>query len=1021
MKKVYTFLVAMSLLTVAYTQTVVKGVVKGPEGEAVVGANVLVKGTTAGTQADVDGVFQLQLPASINDAVLIVSSIGFASQEILVGQQTSFSVVLAYDLKTLDEIVVTGYSTEDRGKVTGAVSTVDARELLKLPVPTLDQALQGRAAGVVVTQNTGAPGEGVSIRIRGISSINSGNYPLYVVDGIPTLDIGSIATQDIETLTILKDASAAALYGARAANGVVVITTKLGKKGEAKIQVSSQVGIQEMSRKIKMANAAQYVSIYNESANGDNATKNNPIFFRKLITDEIASTLSNVDHVDAIMQDGLIQTHTVSASGGENKTTYFISGNYFDQEGIIKSSHFNRVSGRVNIDSEVKDWFRAGVNLNLSKATTDFVGSSGDGAGGNGGSVIRYAFFRTPGLPITNPDGSYLDKPERFDLFGDGYNPVGMLDYSQNQKLSNRLFGKFYIKLSPMKDLVFTSNFGFDYDNQNQRRFDRTWGTDNRINGVNRLLVSDARYQTTTFSNFLTYTKSFGQHNFKFLIGAESIQVTNYEIGASQRNFPDQTDDLVFLGNGLGVVESNEAKSGNTLASFFAKVEYDLNEKYLASFTLRRDGSSRFGPDNRWGNFYAGSLGWHLEQESFLANSRAVDSWLLRVGYGSIGNQEIGNYTYTDRIGPNLNYPNGSVRSPGAAIVNLGNSKIKWETVNQLNVGTDVSLWNGKLGFSLDYFRKVTTDMLMSQPLPSSIGQNSFVLVNNGDMLNRGFELVVSHANQISEFNYKVSANATVLHNEVLKLNAAPVPGGRVGSEFMTLTQEGHQVGSFYLLEMEGIFQDATQIFTHAYQGTNIRPGDVMYKDQNNDGFINGLDRKHVGSSIPKVTAGLNVSVGYKQWDISLFFQGAYGNKVLSVLNRDIEGFYRPFNVTERYYKNHWTGPGSTNEFPRASWDASGNNTLFSTRFLENASYTRLKNLQVGYTVPSSAVNRFGLSAVRVYFSGTNLLTFTRFHGLDPEMTVSDNAKTTGDLAGGMDWGTYPVARSYNLGVNLTF
>jgi TonB-dependent starch-binding outer membrane protein SusC len=1021
MKKFYILLFVLVSWSVGYAQTVVKGTVKNVDGETIVGANVYVKGTSSGTQTDVDGVFQLQLPANSENAILVISSIGYASEEVHIGQKTTFDVILSYDLKVLEEVVVTGYTTEDKGKVTGAVSTINSQDLVRVTVPTLDQAFQGRAAGVTVTQNTGAPGEGVSIRIRGVSSLNSGNYPLYVVDGVPTLDISSLSMQDVEKAYILKDASTAALYGARGANGVVVITTKLGKSGEPKIQFNSQVGVQEMSRKIKMANTAQYVEIYNEAANTDNALKSDPIFYRKLITNEIAATLPDVDHVDAIVQNGIIQTHTVSVSGGNDNTTYFISGNYFDQEGIIKSSQFNRISGRVNIDTKVKKWLTAGLNLNLSKSTTDFIGSSGDGAGGNGGSVIRYAFFRTPALPIYNSDGSFLDKPDRFDLFGDGYNPVGMLAYNQNQKLNNRLFGKFFLKIEPVKDLTITSNLGVDYDNQNQRRFDRTWGTDNRINGVNRLLVGDGRYQTVTLSNFLNYSKSFDEHNLKLLLGTEVIRVSNYEIGASQRYFSDQTSDLVYLGNGLGLMESNESKSGNTLASFFGKAEYDYKEKYLASFTLRRDGSSRFGPENRWANFYAGSLGWRLDQESFVEGSNSIDSWLLRAGYGTMGNQEIVNYAYTNTIGTGYYYPFGNVRSPGSAIGSLGNSKIKWETVQQLDIGTDIDLWNGKLSVTLDYFRKVTTDMLMRQPLPSSVGQNAFVWVNNGDMLNRGFELTVSHANSIGDINYKVGANATLLHNEILRLDTPPVAGGEVGSQFLTLSEEGHPVGSFYLLEMEGIFQDAAEVFTHAQQGSNIKPGDVMYKDNDNSGVIDGNDRKHVGSPIPKLTAGLNVSLGYKQWDMTVFFQGAYGNKILSVLNRDIEGFYRPFTVTERYYKNHWTGPGTSNEFPRASWDASGNNTQFSTRFLEDGSYTRLKNLQIGYTVPKSVLSKYGFSQLRVYFSGTNLLTFTKFHGLDPEMTASDNAKGAADLSSGMDWGTYPVARSYNLGFNLTF
>ncbi len=1022
-KKYYLLILAtISISLCANAQTMIKGNVTSTSKEALIGANILVKGTTTGTVTDLNGDFQLQIPDALKDSILIISSIGYVSEEFKIGSQTVFNVILTDDLKLLSEVVVTGYTSQQKEKITGAVAVVKSEELTRLPVPSIDQALQGRAPGVVVSQNTGAPGEGVSVRIRGVGSLNSNNSPLYVVDGVPTLDISAIATQDIESITVLKDASASAMYGSRAANGVVIVVTKTGSNTAPKIQVNSQVGYQEPSRKIKMATTDQYVQIFNEAATNDNATKTNPLFFRKLITNDIAATLPNVDQVDAIMQKGILQTHSVSVSGGNDKTRYFIAGNYFNQQGIVKASDYERLSGRVNIDSEIKTWLRAGVNLNLSKATTDLIGSSGDGAGGNGGSVLRYAYFRTPAIPVYDENGNFTDKPERFDLFGDGYNPVGMLAYNQNRRINNRIFGKTYVNIEPLKGLKFTSSLGFDFENSNQRRFDRTWGTDNRINGINLLSVNTYRNQTFTFTNFVTYTKSFDKHNLNFLLGTEAIKVSNYYFSAGQKNFPDQDKSLVYLGNGLGLITSAESNAGNSLASFYGKVDYDYGNKYIASATVRRDGSSRFGPDNRWGTFYAGSLGWRLDTEFFEDNA-SIDKWLIRAGYGSIGNQEIGNYGYTDLINLNSYYPYGTVRTLGSSISSYGNTQIKWETSNQLNVGTDIELWSGKLTVSLDYFHKQTTDMLTKQPLAASVGLKDFAYAyaNNGSMLNTGFELQLGHANSIGDFHYSVTANGATLKNEITKLSGGTIADGAVGSTYLTLTEEGYPIGSFYLYEMEGIFQNTAQIFTHANQGTGIKPGDVMYKDQNGDGFITGADRVHAGSPIPKITAGLNISMSYKNWDLSMFFQGAYGQKVFSVLNRDIEGFYRPFNVTERYYENHWTGEGTSNIYPRASWDASGNNNLFSTRFLEDGSYTRLKNLQLGYSVPKSILERYGFSAVRIYFSGTNLLTFTKFQGSDPEMTTSDNAKGAGDRAAGIDWGTYPAARSYNVGVNITF
>jgi TonB-linked SusC/RagA family outer membrane protein len=1027
MKKYVTLILATIVLAgYAQAQTVLTGKVSDANGDPMIGVSVYIKGTSAGTVTDLEGTYQLNVPAGSEAGVLTFSLVGYIPQEVSIGNRTDISVVLQEDTKLLDEVVITGYTSQERTKITGAVSTVSSENLNKVPVSSVDQALQGRAPGVVVSQNTGAPGEGVSVRIRGVGSINSGNSPLYIVDGIPTQDITSISMQDVEELSILKDASIAAQYGSRATNGIVIIKTKSGKSGAPKIQFDTQVGFQKPSRLIKMANTSQYVDIYNEAANNDNANVTNPIFLRPLITDDMASGLANVDQVDAIMQTGILQTHTLSFSGGDAKTRYFISGNYFGQEGIIKSSNYTRLTGRANVDSQVKDWLKVGVNLNLSRAHTDLVGSSGDGAGGNGGSVVRYAFFRTPGIPVRDENGDFVDLPAYPTQLGDGYNAVGMLAYNQHERNEDRLFGKAFVELNFTKNLKLTSNLGVDIINDNRRRFDRTWGTGDRINNVNRLEVEDRRFQTITFSNFLTYLHKLGEdHTLSYLLGAETIKIDRYGFTGSQRDFPDQIRSLVYLGNGLGLMNTSEAVSGSALASFFAKVDYDyLDGRYIASATLRRDGSSRFGPDNRWGTYYAGSLGWRIDRENFMVNSEVVDLLKLRIGYGVIGNQEIGDYLYNDAVGPGFDYTFGDTRYVGYAVTRLGNSKLQWESSQQLNAGVDFGFFNGKLTGSLDFFNKITSQLLVARPLPASGGTAQAPVVNDGKILNRGLELALTYANKIGDdFTYSVSANAGTLHNEVLELNTpVPIRQGKVGSDYLTVTEVGHPVGSFYLYEMDGIFQSEGEIFSSALPGTDPQPGDVKYKDQNGDGVIDGDDRKHVGSAIPKVTAGLTINLAFKGFDLSVFFQGAYGHKIFSVLNRDIEGFYRGFNVTERYYENHWTGPGSTNKFPRASWDASiNNNIVYSDRFLENGSYTRLKNLQLGYTFPKDFLDNYSINGLRLYVSATNLLTFTKYQGLDPEMTSSDNAKGSGDMANGIDWGTYPAAKSFNIGLSLTF
>lgn len=1021
MKKYFTlFLLTFVLAGYAQAQTTLRGKVSDATGEAMIGVSVYLKGTNVGSVTDVEGNYVLSVPPGVEATTIVFSLVGYATQDVLVEGRTEINITLVEDTKMLGEIVITGYSTEQRDKVTGAVATVKAEALLRVSVPTLDQALQGRTPGVVVTQNTGAPGEGVSIRIRGVGSINSGNYPLYVIDGVPSLNVDGISLNDIADITILKDASAAAIYGARAANGVVVLTTKSGKGKAPQIEINTQFGIQTPSRLIDMANTSEYVKMYNEAAENDNVGKSG-IFLRPLITEAMAADFADVDYIQEIMKDAIIQSHSITTSGSQGKTNYLLSVSYFDQEGIVKSSAYTRLTGRANVETEVKEWLTTGMNLNMSRSNHDFIPSSGDGAGGNGGSVIRYAFFRTPAIPVYDVNGEFTDKPDLFRFLGDGYSPVGMLAYNQNHRVSDQLFGKFYVKLSPLSGLTWLTNFGFNLNHQNQRRFDRNWGTANRINNPNRLTVTEVTARAFTINNVLTYNKSFGNNNFVLIAGTEAIRNQHYGFAATDNNFPDQKKNLVYLGNGQGIKTSTESETSSSLLSFFGKIGYDYNNRYLASVTFRRDGSSRFGPSNRWGNFYAGSIGWQLKNEPFLENVGWIEGLLIRAAYGSIGNQEISDFPYVEGVGNNYNYPFGTVQTNGLAINQLGNTKVKWETSNQFNAGFDFEILRGEVSLTADYFNKVTSDLLVNQPIPPSAGQASPPIVNNGKILNQGIELGINHVKSINDFRYEVNLNFTKIHNEVLRVNPV-ILGGAIGSDRITLVEEGYPVSSFYLYEMEGIFQDAADIFTHANQGVGIKPGDVKYKDQNGDGYITAADRKHIGSPIPDITAALNINLRFKNWDMSIFFQGAYGQEIFSVLNRDIEGFYRPFNVTKRYYDEHWTGPGTSNTQPRASWDASGNNTKFSTRFLEDGSYTRLKNLQIGYSFPASLLDRLGIKSCRIYMSGTNLLTFTKYEGgMDPEMTVSDNALNEGERSAGMDWGTYPSARSYNMGLTLTF
>lgn len=1017
----------MAIMIPAFAQQLLQGTVKDAEtGETLIGVTIMIKGTTQGTITDIDGNYQLQvMPAS----VVVFSYVGYESVEETAGSRTRIDVSLKPEAVMMDELVVVGYGSTKKRNVLGAVTKVDAKELTRIPVAGLDQALQGRAAGVQVTQNTGAPGEGVSVRIRGAGSISSSNSPLYIVDGMPTSDaLSLLSPADIENITVLKDASASAIYGSRANNGVVLITTRKGKVGKARVNYSGQYGFQKAVRLTPMVNTADYITVYNEAATNDNKYLP-PSLQRTLITAEQSKDFADVNHLEELLQTAPITSHEFSISGGSENTDYLISGSLFSQQGIIKNTGYTRGTARVDVNSKVNKWLSAGISMLTGISNNDIIGSSGDGYGGNGGSVVRYAFFRNPAIPVRFPDGRFVDRPAEYygaqvydSYLGDGYNPVGMAELNDNNTKSDSYLGKAYLKAQINNEFSVTANYGIDYRNSYSRRFSPTWGTDNRINARNGLSVADERVNNWTLNTLANYEKTYSEkHNFSAMLGFEAIKNHGKALYASDSDFPIEQEELIYIGNGTGIKTTSQNEWASTLASFFARVSYDFHQRYYLSATIRRDGSSRFTGDNKWGNFYSVSAGWLINQEEFLNDVAWIETLKLRAGYGAIGNQEIGLYAYSDKISPYFNYPFGGISANGYAQTSLGNENLKWETSYQYNAGIDAELWSGAFAFSIDYFYKVTGDMLVKAPNPPSVGDAEAAWINSGSVLNTGVEFEATFRKGNDDRGYTIGANATFLHNEVLELDAA-LYGGRVETGvYATRTEVGQSIGSFYLLEMEGIFQNEADVLLSAFQGNTIRPGDVKFKDQNGDNRIDNNDRVYMGSAIPKVFAGVNFTGYYKQFDIALFFQGTYGNKIYVQVNQDIEGFYRGFTVTQRYFDERWTGDGTSNTQPRPAWTAKSNNARPSSRFLEDGSYIRLKNVQLGYTLPKSWLNSAGIGNARFFVSATNLLTLTKYPGLDPEMTVSDNSRGEGDLANGIDWGTYPSAMTFMLGVNINF
>ncbi|NCD68036.1 SusC/RagA family TonB-linked outer membrane protein [Mucilaginibacter agri] len=994
----------------------ITGTVVDATGVSLPGATISLKGGRGVAVADVNGHFTATVP---ENAVLTISYTGYVSQDMAVAGKTDLRIVLQQAANNLNDVVVVGYTTQKKKDLTGAVSVISSRDITALPVGGVDQVLQGKAAGVSVTENTGAPGDGISVRVRGVGTINN-NDPLYIIDGVPTQNgINEISPNDIESINILKDASSAAIYGARASNGVVIVTTKRGKSGRTQVSASVYTGVQTAQNLIKMANNSQYVASYNTAARNDG---------RPGISDSLARTLSDVNWLKEVLKPAPITNAQLSVSGGNDNSQYMVSGNYFTQDGLIKNSSYDRFNLRTAVSGTVNKWLKLGTNVNLAYSKTRAVGSSGDGYTGAAASVVRYALFRTPGTPVYNAQGQFVDLPKQDALLGnflgDGINPVAMADATNSNTYGYSVLGDAFIEIDPVKGLKIKSDIGLNLIQTDYKQFYETYGIDRFFNSPNSLAQSHANDLSYNWTNTATYDLIFGKHTFNFLAGSEAIKQDVQALSASRKGFVNQSPNFQYLDNGTASSQQNGGNEYHSaLFSIFGRIGYQYDDKYLASVNYRRDGSSQLDPSSRYESFYSGSLGWRIDREEFMKDIKPISTLKLRASIGQLGNSQIGTYPYTSLLSGNFYYPFGGVTTQGYSITSKGNPNIKWEKSTQEDIGLDLGFFDNTLLLTADYYIKNTSNVLLNLPLPSSAGNGGNPAVNAGKVRNSGIELELTYRKTINEkLSFNVTGNFATVSNKVTSLaGAAPIANARVDNNyFATLTQVGHPIGSFYLLQQEGIFQNAQQVFTHAYQGPGIRPGDVMYKDVNGDGVIDDKDRTFVGSPIPKFTYGLTAGVTYQNFDLSVFFQGVHGNKIYNQVLTDIEGFYRPFNITERIANNAWTGPGSTNTYPLLSWTDGTNNKQPSTRFLESGSYLRLKNVQLGYKLGKNALHAIGLSSVRIFASGQNLLTFTKYSGLDPEQYYNAN-NGNAVTAVGIDWGTYPSARTYTIGLNANF
>ncbi len=1034
----------------AQTLTVTGVVYAEGESDPVIGANVMVKGTSNGTITDFDGNFSLQ--AKSGD-VLQVSYMGYKTQEVK-ATSSPMRITLQSDNVMLQEVVAVGYGTMRKSDLTGAVTSVSADELMKAPVSGLDQALQGRAAGVTVTTNSGQPGEAATIRIRGIGSAIGGNDPLYVVDGVITSDISFLAPNDIQSMEILKDASATAIYGSRGANGVIIVTTKTGTSAGAKPNITFDAywGFQNRWRKLDvmdsrshaetelrigaMRNGAEEISYYNNQGFA------NWLQMYKLGKSVYYPTNFNYADQETDWQDevfnanAFMHNYNLSVDGGNDKGHYALSANYFGQEGTIIGSNYQRFTIRLNTDYEIRKWLKVGEHLSFasSKGRNAMNNSSSAGA-----SVISAALAMSPWDPVYYPEGSVNvngdDLSGHYSAGSNFKNVTNPYQMSYNTEPSNkneRAIGDVYLEIKPIDGLTIRPSFSVDYTLNRTRNFTypNTY-TSYNYSEKNFISSSMTRYCSLQEETTVTYAKKIGKHNFSVMAGQTWQEYNTYGISGSGAQILNPIESNWYLSKSTtDRTNASDEVSRIRRISFLGRVFYSYGDRYMVTANFRADASSRFSK-NPWGYFPSVALAWRMSEESWLKQVEWLDNLKIRAGFGQVGNDGIPSGSFTPTMGSSQDvfygYTLGKSQTinGGSAVLTQVNLDGKWETNQQWDAGIDFSFWNGKLSGTIDYFCRDTKDALLYVNAPAHVGNRYSLVKNVGNIRNEGFELTLNHDNQVGKFHYNIGANLSYLHNELTDINGgSPLWGDR------TKTDVGMSLNSFWGYEYEGVYQSDEEALEQltAYDATTIpvHAGDARYKDLNGDGKIDENDKKNIGNPFPKLTYGFNLGAEFYGVDIQLFFQGVYGNQIYNALRERLEGDGSSSALAGYMADDVWVGytdvvrnallaqgvnwmelENRNGTIPNPLGSAT--NTENSTRFLESGSYLRLKNAQIGYTLPKKVTEKFFCSRLRFYVTASNLFTITKYSGYDPE------------VGSGVDYGNYPQSRTFTFGLNATF
>lgn len=1041
----------------------------------VIGASVMEKGTQNGAVTDLDGNYVITVKPG---ATLVFSSIGYATQEVVVGNQTQINVLLKEDTEFLDEVVVVGYGTMKRSDLSGASVSMKEEDLKGSIITNLDQSLQGRAAGVSAVQTSGAPGSSSSIRVRGQATVNANAEPLYVIDGVIVqgggnsggdfglggLGNGKVSTisplatinpADIVSMEILKDASATAIYGAQGANGVVLITTKHGKAGDAKFSYDGMFAVSRQTSRIHMMNLREFAEYYNDLA-GQGLVDHNGYYADPSILGK------GTNWQDEVFRTALQQQHQISAQGGSEKVQYYVSGSWMDQQGTIIGSNFNRLSFRTNLDAQLKEWFKLGVNATYAVTNDDI--KLADGQEG----VIFYSLSTLPDIPVYDLDGNYSTTVR------EGYtsaNPVALAMLDQNLLKRQKLTGNVYADLTPVKHLTWRSEVGFDVSNSEATTYKPMVNLGGWQRGNNSMSTQRNGSTYWSIKNYLTYANTFGKHSLTAMVGQEAWESRWNYLGASNTGLP--SDDIHNIKLATGNPTVNSGFGSSAMASFFTRETYNYDDRYLATYTFRRDGSSNFGPDNRWANFHSFAASWRFTNEAFLKDftrSFGLDNGKIRVGWGQTGNANIGGGAWESGMSK---MPTGLGDSQRPA--NISNTGIHWEKQVQTNVGFDLNFLKNRINLTVDLYKKVSSDMLMSLTLPSYMGtqgNGSSALAapkgNFGTIENKGLEITLdTHPVDTKNFGWDSNFQISFNRNKLVALDGsanAQLVGYGQWSDIVSVTEIGQSLYNFYGYVVDGVYETFEDIENSPKaekypvdgvfnRATTVWVGDLKFKDISGpegvpDGRINEYDQTNIGSPLPKFTFGWTNSFRYKNLDLSIFLNGSYGNKVLNY-NMMGQGYNGLVHMNSTWTNQHVSvqdrarlvviDEGKTytdgsmwydditnvrvsntgTKTPRPSIQDPNDNDRLSTRYIEDGSYLRIKNITLGYTFPKTVLQKVKIDNVRVYMNIQNLYTFTKYTGFDPEVGAS--TQDSSGLTFGVDNGRYPSPMTCSFGLNITF